>query len=274
VTTAPSFIPIRATERLVDAINKAVELEGDAETRVTFLLRTLQELTHRNARCALWLLDELDREPAPHVRSRTIVFADTDPASIGTIHAAQDALDSAATVTRHLLRATLKTLRTPITAILSRAADPRWFQDVMVKRYLSLTSSADCIVSMWASSRDRAIFLVFHRSDGDAPFTDAEATMVSLMLRAIAPIADREFARRAESDAHDGLSPREREILLMLLAGDSEKQIAAALSRSVNTVHTFVKQIYRRFQVSSRGELMAKFVDQAVLESLRIPTDS
>jgi len=57
------------------------------------------------------------------------------------------------------------------------------------------------------------------------------------------------------------LSPRTRQTLELLLAGDSEKEIAARLRLSPHTVHVYVKSLYRRFDVCSRGELCAKFID-------------
>jgi DNA-binding NarL/FixJ family response regulator len=57
-----------------------------------------------------------------------------------------------------------------------------------------------------------------------------------------------------------GLSPRHSQTLERLLAGDSEKQIAARLRVSRNTVHVYVTALYRHFNVSSRGELLARFV--------------
>ena len=56
------------------------------------------------------------------------------------------------------------------------------------------------------------------------------------------------------------LSPRLRQTLERLLAGDSEKQIARHLGLSPHTVHVYVKALYRGFGVSSRGELLARFV--------------
>ncbi|HEX4792281.1 MAG TPA: LuxR C-terminal-related transcriptional regulator [Humisphaera sp.] len=58
------------------------------------------------------------------------------------------------------------------------------------------------------------------------------------------------------------LPPRQRQTLDRLLAGDSEKQIAARLEVSKHTVHIYVKSLYRRFGVCSRGELLAQFVSQ------------
>ena len=46
-----------------------------------------------------------------------------------------------------------------------------------------------------------------------------------------------------------------------LKAGSS---IADRIHRSVHTVLTFVKQIYAHFEVTSRGQLMALFVDRSV----------
>ena len=59
-----------------------------------------------------------------------------------------------------------------------------------------------------------------------------------------------------------GLTPRHVQTLQRLLLGDSEKEIAARLKVSPNTVHVYVKALYRRFDVSSRGELLARFVRQ------------
>lgn len=65
----------------------------------------------------------------------------------------------------------------------------------------------------------------------------------------------------ALSSAVELLSPRKRQTLTLLLAGDAEKQIAAKLGISQHTVHVYVKQLYRKFEVGSRSELLAKWVD-------------
>jgi DNA-binding CsgD family transcriptional regulator len=56
------------------------------------------------------------------------------------------------------------------------------------------------------------------------------------------------------------LSPRQEQTLQLLLKGDSEKQVASKLELSKHTVHVYVKELYRRFEVSSRAELLAKHV--------------
>jgi DNA-binding CsgD family transcriptional regulator len=62
------------------------------------------------------------------------------------------------------------------------------------------------------------------------------------------------------------LSPRERQTLERLLAGDSEKQIASKLKLSHNTVHHYVKSIHRHFDVSSRAELLNLRIEECLVQ--------
>jgi len=62
--------------------------------------------------------------------------------------------------------------------------------------------------------------------------------------------------------AQEPLSPRERQTLELLLAGNAEKEIASRLSISRHTVHVYVKSLYKRFGVNSRGELLARWVQR------------
>jgi DNA-binding CsgD family transcriptional regulator len=57
--------------------------------------------------------------------------------------------------------------------------------------------------------------------------------------------------------AADGarLTPKEREILALLLEGYSNGRIAEALCVSITTVKTHVAHVFRKFGVSSRKEL-------------------
>jgi DNA-binding CsgD family transcriptional regulator len=53
------------------------------------------------------------------------------------------------------------------------------------------------------------------------------------------------------------LSPRQRQVLRLLLIGNSEKECARTIGISVNTVHVYVKAIYKQFGACSRGELLS-----------------
>ena len=54
------------------------------------------------------------------------------------------------------------------------------------------------------------------------------------------------------------MSPRMRQVLALLSAGASEKEVAAALALSTHTVHDYIKQLHRAFGVRSRSELLAR----------------
>ena len=66
--------------------------------------------------------------------------------------------------------------------------------------------------------------------------------------------------QRKNSDLEQSnLTEREKEILLLLIKGNSYKEIASALFISVETLNTHIKNIYRKLNVHSRSELAARF---------------
>ena len=59
------------------------------------------------------------------------------------------------------------------------------------------------------------------------------------------------------SDSH--LTEREKEILQLLIKGNSYKEIASTIFISVETLNSHIKNIYRKLNVHSRSELSAKY---------------
>ena len=70
-------------------------------------------------------------------------------------------------------------------------------------------------------------------------------------------------ATTAQSDKEDSflLSQREREVLEMLARGFLYKEIAESLTISVRTVDTYIRRIYEKLHVRSRGQAVAKFIN-------------
>ena len=60
------------------------------------------------------------------------------------------------------------------------------------------------------------------------------------------------------------LSRREGEVLARLLKGESVKEAAGHLHLSARTVEDYVKALYRKHGVHSRGELLARFVKKGM----------
>jgi DNA-binding CsgD family transcriptional regulator len=99
----------------------------------------------------------------------------------------------------------------------------------------------------------------FVRPHGAPPFEPVHARLVRLFQEELA----RQLQLRPTGvPATDELSPRLREVLRRLLAGDGEKQVTAKLELSRHTVHQYVKALYRHFGVESRAELLALWVRQ------------
>jgi len=56
------------------------------------------------------------------------------------------------------------------------------------------------------------------------------------------------------------LSNREREILLMLSRGYSNKEIATKLELKPETIHSYLKNVYEKLHVHSRAQAVAKYL--------------
>ncbi|HEX5660073.1 MAG TPA: LuxR C-terminal-related transcriptional regulator [Polyangiales bacterium] len=56
------------------------------------------------------------------------------------------------------------------------------------------------------------------------------------------------------------LTPRERDVVALLMSGASTRQIAAETHLTVGTVHTYLKRIYPKLGVRSRVELVARMI--------------
>jgi len=70
------------------------------------------------------------------------------------------------------------------------------------------------------------------------------------------------------------LSKREKEVLKLVLQGKSNKQIALSLAIAVRTVEFHLKNVYAKFQVSSRIELILKLGHATHLPRMQVPGDA
>lgn len=108
----------------------------------------------------------------------------------------------------------------------------------------------------------RCTTLWLHKGVGSKDFTDREQGIVSLVHMIINEEIGTYLAA-ADEPKMSSLTVRRLEVLSQLIRGDSEKQIAFDLGVTRGTIHDHVLAIYRHFEVSSRGELLAKFIGRA-----------
>ena len=97
-----------------------------------------------------------------------------------------------------------------------------------------------------------------NRAVDDTPFTARDKALVRLIHEELGLLFGTHLSLNLDSQALPAdLSPRLQAVLICLLAGDSEKEIASRIRLSIHTVHEYVKQLYCRFGVHSRAELFA-----------------
>ncbi|WP_129626456.1 response regulator [Candidatus Oscillochloris fontis] len=78
-------------------------------------------------------------------------------------------------------------------------------------------------------------------------------------------IAARVLQRMHHGEESDALSTRETEVLRLLVAGASNKQIALQLGLSENTIKTHVSNIFAKLDVQSRTEAVAVALQRGLI---------
>jgi DNA-binding CsgD family transcriptional regulator len=97
-----------------------------------------------------------------------------------------------------------------------------------------------------------------HRRLGRPRFGERELAIVEIVFTQIAWL-HREINNPVAAEAALRLSPRERQVLVLLLEGASRASIASALKISVHTVVDYISEIYKEVGVNSHKQLLAHF---------------
>lgn len=129
----------------------------------------------------------------------------------------------------------------------------------------------DSLASAVPLGRGRECMLVPSRALDDGRFGERERTLLHHLNTSLTWLHQRvrAAARGPRFEEVARLSPRQRTILEQLLTPHSEKEMAALLGLSPRSVHKYVEQVYRHFEVSSRAELMAAWCDSSDREAER-----
>lgn len=116
-----------------------------------------------------------------------------------------------------------------------------------------------CLISNYPISETVLSGIGFHRRAGRPDFTERDQMIVHVIFQQV------DWLHRHGTDVPASgkvlnLSVRERQVLFLILGGDSRKDIARQLELSEHTVGDYFKSIYKRFEVSSRAELLSHFI--------------
>jgi DNA-binding CsgD family transcriptional regulator len=93
-----------------------------------------------------------------------------------------------------------------------------------------------------------------HRAVGEKSFTKREKSLVHLFHEELCRLWTDVPPERSAAQT---LPPRLKQVANLLLTAKSEKQIAFELGLSRHSIHSYVKTLYKRLNVSSRSEFIA-----------------
>jgi DNA-binding CsgD family transcriptional regulator len=137
--------------------------------------------------------------------------------------------------------------------------DSQWFSSELFQNYYAKADLGDWISCVYPLGDTYYSSIVLLRRLDRPKFTPRDVCIVHVLTDEIDWL-HRDGTNIPASEHVNKLSPRQRQVLLRLLAGEGIKQIAHRLSLSGHTVNDHMKEIYRRFGVSGRSELVSKFL--------------
>jgi DNA-binding CsgD family transcriptional regulator len=139
----------------------------------------------------------------------------------------------------------------------SRLGAAGWRESVLYAEYIRNGYLDDWLHAHAMNSSGEVFWLDLNRATGDQPYSERNRRMLWLLHREVVQLLGVRLAKLGAPSVCD-LAPRLKDVLVCLLQGDGEKQIALRLGISRHTVHHYVKQLHHRFAASSRGELLAR----------------
>ena len=146
-------------------------------------------------------------------------------------------------------------------------------KDCMHHEVLRPLGIGDRMVCAFAAAPGAESYLIFDRESGTRRFGRQERDVLAFFLRGGAQMHRELLQQHGLLSASAPLSPRESDVLRLLLTGAPEGEIARILGLSAATTHQYVMAVLRKFGAHSRAELMAQWLRRLVPSSLPIPTD-
>jgi DNA-binding CsgD family transcriptional regulator len=125
--------------------------------------------------------------------------------------------------------------------------DSEWYRSEHVDRFRRGAGVDDCIYSIAPNMGIPA--LGFHRAWGDKPYTERDRALIYALHAECLTL----FGFEQPLD----LSPRQHEVVRLLVQGLSEKEVADKMGITPSTAHGYIKILHKRLKVHSRAELLA-----------------
>lgn len=135
--------------------------------------------------------------------------------------------------------------------------DEDYYGNEYVADYIRQTNLDEFVGLFSAPAPGHFLSVGLNRWRGEPPFGARERRVLRLCSVEVVALHGTRLAPGAGPSV-SRLAPRLRQVMLCLLEGDSEKQAAARLGVAPATAHEYVRRLHRLFEVSSRGQLLAR----------------
>ncbi|WP_156782246.1 response regulator transcription factor [Acidihalobacter aeolianus] len=138
--------------------------------------------------------------------------------------------------------------------------EAEWFGSAEFREHYldcGLIDAIWCACPVWPHAD---VYLGIYRTGGLIPFSIRERDRCGYALRQLRWLYRRLMLSHCATANGSMMTHTERQVLNHLLAGDSEKIIAANLNQSPHTTHDHVKSIYRKFHIRNRAGLLSTWL--------------
>jgi DNA-binding CsgD family transcriptional regulator len=159
---------------------------------------------------------------------------------------------------RHLIEIVPRERRVETCCRRQVLGDETWYNSALYTDFYRPARLDDELQSFgWVAPSKVIDGVSFIRSSNHGPFGDRQRKLLRLFHAEICRLLGTKLADLFGPTVTE-LAPRLRQVLIFLLEGDSEKQVAQRLAISRHTVHEHVKRLHRHFGAASRGELLSR----------------
>ncbi len=144
---------------------------------------------------------------------------------------------------------------------------PEWFESAIYQGYVARNVHDSLVVGAPVSAMAESLygFLRMRKSD---PFTETQRDIAFFAMRGLTWFHRQVLLAHGLLVARSPLSPTERRVLSLLLTDQPEKLIAANLGVSHSSLHTYVRDVLRKFGVSGRNGLIALWLGRQAERTL------
>lgn len=210
---------------------------------------------------AVRMADVLPGDPVHGWRPRALRYLHPSPAFLNRMKKMTESLERG-----QVDETTIRNIALTGRYRVNRLADlvpASWFEsDYYLNHYRNL-GHLDVIWAGISINADAECYFGFFRETDRPWFTPEERDLVAYALRGLKWFYRRQMLSRGLLVVSTPLTATEREVLVSLIGGTPEKQIAADRGQSYHTVHEYVTNIYRKFGVNNRAALMALWLGKA-----------